>query len=165
MTVPTAKSYFRTIRMDHTSPLVKACQDAGYRVEKDRASPRTSVVYFPVHNPRVRRTAEEVSMWEQMCLLAELQAHWSDNMVSNTITFKPEEAPQIAQAIGMFAHRIKSVSFLPLMTHGYAQAPYIPITEQEYEAAVAKLKPLDLSSGGHEVDEKYCTGELCMRPA
>lgn len=165
MKVPTAKCYFRTIRMEYKSPLVKACQDAGYRVEKDRASPRTMVVYFPVHDPQVKRTADQVSMWEQMCLLAELQAHWSDNMVSNTITFKPEEAPQIAQAIGMFAHRIKSVSFLPLMTHGYAQAPYIPITEQEYEAAIAKLKPLDLSSGGHEVDEKYCTGELCMRPA
>lgn len=165
MKIPTAKRYFRTVRMEHKSPLVKACQEAGYRVEKDRASPRTMVVYFPVCDLLVQRTADQVTMWEQMGLLSQLQAHWSDNMVSNTITFKPEEAPQIAQAIGMFANQIKSVSFLPLMTHGYAQAPYIPITEQEYEAAVAKLKPLDLSNGGHEVDEKYCTGELCMRPA
>jgi len=165
MKVPIAKCYFRTIRMVYKSPLVKACQDSEYRVEKDRASPRTMVIYFPVRDSQVKRTAEDVSMWEQMCLLAQLQAHWSDNMVSNTITFKPHEADQIASAIGMFANQIKSVSFLPLMTHGYAQAPYIPITEQEYEAAVSKLKPLDLSSGGHEVDEKYCTGELCMRPA
>jgi len=163
MKLPTAKYYFRTIRMDHTSPLVKACKDAGYRVEKDRASPRTSVVYFPVYDDSTNRTAEGVSMWEQMELLAALQAHWSDNMVSNTITFKPSEADQIAQAIAMFAHRIKAVSFLPLMTHGYAQAPYIPIEEWEYELAKAKAGVIDLSSGGHEVDEKYCTGDVCMR--
>ena len=98
-----------------------------------------------------------------MGLLAELQAHWSDNMVSNTITFQPREASEIAQAIAMFAHRIKAVSFLPLMTHGYAQAPYIPIEQWEYELAVAKIGSLDLTKGGHEVDEKYCTGDVCMR--
>ena len=163
MKIPTAKYYFRTIRMDHTSPLAKACKDAGYRVEKDRTSPRTVVVYFPVFDESTKRTAEGVSMWEQMGLLAELQAHWSDNMVSNTITFQPREASEIAQAIAMFAHRIKAVSFLPLMTHGYAQAPYIPIEQWEYELAVAKIGSLDLTKGGHEVDEKYCTGDVCMR--
>ena len=163
MKIPTAKYYFRTIRMDHTSPLAKACKDAGYRVEKDRTSPRTVVVYFPVFDESTKRTAEDVSMWEQMGLLAELQAHWSDNMVSNTITFQPLEASEIAQAIAMFAHRIKAVSFLPLMTHGYAQAPYIPIEQWEYELAAAKIGSLDLTKGGHEVDEKYCTGDVCMR--
>ena len=162
MKVPSAEYFFRTMRIEHKSAIVKACSDAGYRVEKDRSSPRTMVIYFPVKDPTKMRTATQVTMWEQMEILAALQAYWSDNMVSNTINFQGHEASQIGHAISAFAHRIKAVSFLPLSTHGYAQAPYIPITQQEYEAAVAKLKPLDLSSAGHEVDEKYCTGETCV---
>lgn len=161
MKAPTAKWYFRTMRIEHNSPLVKKFAAAGYRVEKDRASPRTVVVYFPVKDRTNARTADQVSLWEQMELLAALQAHWSDNMVSNTITFRPHEAADIGRALAAFATRVKAVSFLPLLTHGYPQAPYIPITETEYEAAVAQLSPLDLSGVGHEVDEKYCTGETC----
>lgn len=161
MKSPTAKFFFRTMRVEHNSPLAAKCEAAGYRVEKDRASPRTVVIYFPVRDATTARTSDQVTLWEQMEILAALQAHWSDNMVSCTVTFQPHEAKDIGRAIAAFATRIKGVSFLPLMTHGFPQAPYIPITEQEYEAAVAKLSPLDLGGVGHEVDEKYCTGETC----
>lgn len=161
MKAPTAKFYFRTVRIEKNSPIVKACKAAGYRVEKDLTSDNTSVVYFPCHDPTEMRTSSEVSIWEQMELLANLQAYWSDNMVSNTITFRPEEADQIGPALRAFAHRIKSVSFLPLVTHGYEQAPYIPITEEDYVDARSNLATLDLSKATHEVDEKYCTGEIC----
>lgn len=160
MKLTLSEYYFRTVRIEETSPIVSACREAGYLVEKDRYSARTSVVYFPVHAPGVR-TAERVTLWEQAELLAALQAYWSDNMVSNTLTFLPQEAPDVERVLNAFAHRIKGTSFLPLSTHGYAQAPYIPITEQEYHAAVAKLRPLVLSNARHEVDEKYCTGEVC----
>jgi adenosylcobalamin-dependent ribonucleoside-triphosphate reductase len=161
MKSPTAKYIFRTMRIEHQSPLAKRCEEAGYRVEKDRASPRTVVIYFPVHDETNARTSEQISLWEQMELLAQLQAHWSDNMVSCTINYQPHEAKDIRPAIAAYASRIKGVSFLPLMTHGFPQAPYIPISQREYEVAAARLLPLDLRGVGHEVDEKYCTGEVC----
>ena len=161
MKVLSAHYYFRTMRADYRSALVKACVAAGYRVEKDRTSARTSVIYFPVMGDPNMRTAEQVSMLEQIELLVALQSYWSDNMVSNTITFQPHEAKDISYAIAANAHKIKAMSFLPLTLHGYAQAPYIPISAAEYHAAAAKLKPLDLSAAGHEVDEKFCTGETC----
>ena len=165
MKVPSAEYYFRTIRVEHRSHLVKEARSNGYRVEKDRYSPRTMVIYFPVHDPNARRTANDVSMWEQLELLAALQGYWSDNMVSNTINFKAHEAKDIPRAIAAFAHRVKAVSFLPLTDHGYPQAPYIPISREEYEYAAARCSPLDLSAVAHEVDEKYCTGESCeIRP-
>lgn len=165
MKVPSAEYYFRTIRVEHRSSLVKEAVDKGYRVEKDRYSPRTSVIYFPVHDPNARRTANDVSMWEQLELLAAIQGYWSDNMVSNTINFKPHEAKDIPRAIAAFAHRVKAISFLPLDDHGYPQAPYIPISKEEYEYAAARCRPLYLAAVAHEVDEKYCTGDACeIRP-
>lgn len=165
MKPPTARYYFRTVRVEQASPIVDSCRAAGYRVEQDKASPNTVVIYFPCHDVTEMRTSSEITIWEQLELLAALQGYWSDNMVSNTITFKPEEASQIGPALKAFAHRIKSVSFLPLVTHGYEQAPYIPITAEEYESAIATLSNLDLSKvTEHEVDEKYCTGEACMIP-
>jgi hypothetical protein len=164
MKPPTARYYFRTVRIEQNSPIVTSCRSAGYRVEQDKASPNTVVIYFPCHDPSSNmRTSSEITIWDQLELLAALQGYWSDNMVSNTITFKPEEANQIGPALRAFAHRIKSVSFLPLVTHGYEQAPYIPITAEEYATAVAGLGNLDLSQvTEHEVDEKYCTGDVCM---
>lgn len=165
MKVPSAEYYFRTIRAEYRSSLVKEARDKGYRVEKDRYSPRTSVMYFPVHDPNARRTANDVSMWEQLELLAAIQGYWSDNMVSNTINFKPHEAKDIPRAIAAFAHRVKAISFLPLEEHDYPQAPYIPISKEEYEYAAARCWPLDLAAVAHEVDEKYCTGDACeIRP-
>lgn len=165
MKPPTARYYFRTVRVEQTSPIVDSCRAAGYRVEQDKASPNTAVVYFPCHDVTDMRTSSQITIWEQLELLAALQGYWSDNMVSNTITFKPEEANQIGPALRAFANRIKSVSFLPLVTHGYEQAPYIPITAEEYSEAISGLSNLDLSLvTEHEVDEKYCTGEACMIP-
>jgi len=44
----------------------------------------------------------------------------------------------------------------------YIQAPYIPITEKEYEKLISKIKPLKLKEDVHELTEKYCDGESCL---
>jgi hypothetical protein len=82
-------------------------------------------------------------------------------MVSATLTFRSEEAKDIANVLQIYEGQWKCTTFLPLSTHGFAQAPYIPCTQQEYMEAVAKLKPLVLEGVGHEEDEKYCAGGVC----
>jgi len=166
MKLPTSDYYFRTIRMDHNHALVDACRAAGYRVERDRTTPRTMVVYFPVCDAAAAagqvRTARQVSVWEQAALLVALQTHWSDNMVSATITFQPHEADDVRRILSMYADRLKTISFLPLSDHGYLQAPYIPCTREEYEHAVATVRPLELGQiNTHQAEEKYCSGGLC----
>lgn len=155
--------YFRTIRIDNTSPLIETLLNAGYRVEPDVYTPRSMVVYFPIHNP-MPRYAPDISIWEQMALAVALQAHWSDNMVSATITFKEHEKGDIARVLDVYRGKLKAVSFLPYSDHGYMQAPYIPCTKSQYESAVSLIKPLQIDVLGvvHDVDEKFCDGDKCL---
>jgi adenosylcobalamin-dependent ribonucleoside-triphosphate reductase len=162
--VPTAPFYFRTIRIDHLSPLAQSLKEAGYRVEPDRVSPRTVVAYFPCKTPDGIRTGKDVSLWEQAALLACVQRWWADNAVSITLNFRPGEEQDVARVLKAYAGQLKTASFLPLSDHAFMQAPYIPISEADYEFAVSKIRPLNGHTGDtHEVaaEDKYCSSGVC----
>ena len=58
--------------------------------------------------------------------------------------------------------RLKSVSFLPLTDHEYAQAPYQAITKEAYELASSKIVPLDFEAiNTDEAQDMYCDGDKC----
>jgi hypothetical protein len=152
----------RTMRIGEDSPLIEKLQRAGYRLEQDRYTPRTMVAYFPIHASGAQRVASEVSLWEQAAIQRALQAWWSDNQVSATLTFKPEEAKDIKYVLEAHETDLKTASFLPLSDHGYIQAPYQPITSDEYANAISRIRSVDLNNVGHEVDEKFCDGEKCV---
>src|SRR5690606_2142887 len=100
--------------------------------------------------------------WEQLTLVKELQYYWSDNSVSCTITFKPEEVKDLKSAIEYFAPYVKTLSFLPLDDHNYPQAPYQTISESEYNTYLESLGELDLSDSNQEAKgERYCTNDSC----
>jgi hypothetical protein len=70
------------------------------------------------------------------------------------------------RALEIFETRLKGVSFLPHEDHGYDHAPYQPISRAEYEAAVAQLKPLDLTAATNESQERFCDTDKCeFKPA
>lgn len=161
---PESEFYWRVIRFATNSPLLAPLRVAGYRCVEiaPTKEPNTTAVYFPVKEANFRRAKSDVSMWEQLLLASDVQAHWADNQVSATVTFdKRTEGPQIERALEVFETRLKGVSFLPREDHGYDHAPYQPMTEGDYEAAVTELRPLDLSDGAHEVTDAYCDGDKC----
>lgn len=158
---PHSEYYHRTIRIAKGSRLLAPLESAGYRIEQDVYDQSSMVVYFPIHEKHFERSKNDVSMWEQLSNAAAMQRYWSDNAVSITVTFKPDEASQIAHALQVYEDQLKSVSFLPLSDHGYAQAPYQAITKAEYEAAASKLKPIDFDAAEHEADDKFCDGDRC----
>lgn len=164
MKAPTSRYYMRTIRFDYRSPLVKQLADAGYRVEKDRTTPRTMVVYFPCETKPGVLTAEELGLWEQAQIFTALQRYWSDNMVSATLTFQPHEANTLARLLKCYEGQWKCVSFLPLSNHGFLQAPYIPCTKEQYEEANAKVGPVGELTVEHDTDDKWCSGGVCELP-
>jgi ribonucleoside-triphosphate reductase (thioredoxin) len=127
---PHAEYYYRTIRIDKTSPLIDPIRRAGYRIEESVYGDNTWVVYFPVHQENFERSKDDVSVWEQMENVAQMQYYWADNQVSATITFTPEEANDIPKILELYEPRLKSISFLPLTDHNYAQAPYQTITRK-----------------------------------
>ena len=154
--------YMRTIRVDKTSPLVGPIKKAGYRVEESVYGDNTLVVYFPVKQRHFERSKTDVSIWEQVENIAQMQYYWADNQVSATVTFKAEEAKDIPRILELYDTRLKSVSFLPLMDHSYAQAPYQEITEEIYKYAVAKLQPLDFQTlNTKEAQDIFCDGDTC----
>lgn len=159
---PHAEYYYRTIRIAKTSPLLGPLTAAGYRIEDSVTDSSTKVVYFPIHEPYFDRSKDDVSMWEQLENAAAMQYYWADNQVSVTVTFKPEEAGDIKSALELYESRLKSVSFLPLLAHGYAQAPYQTITKEEYEAAASRLKPVVWGDMQHEVTDSFCDGDRCQ---
>lgn len=154
--------YFRTVRVAANSPLVTKLLKANYKVEPSVTDKHTAVVYFPVKEKNFTKSKYDISLWEQLTLIKELQYYWSDNAVSCTVTFKPEEVKDLRSAIEYMAPYVKTLSFLPLDNHNYAQAPYQTCTEKEYNDYLNSLRELDLSDSEEQAKgEKYCTNDVC----
>ncbi len=123
----------------------------------------TLVVYFPVIEKDVKKTKFDVSLWEQLATVREMQHYWADNAVSCTITVKQSEVAEVKDAIEYSTPYVKTLSFLPLTGHHYVQAPYQESTVVEVEAYAATLLPLDLSGkAGKAKGTKFCDGDSCM---
>ena len=159
---PEDEYYIRRIRFSKNSKLINELLEAGYKMEDDRYSPNTLCVEFPVHEPHFQKGKRSVSMWEQLEIAAQYQHYWADNSVSVTVTFKPEEASQIKDALEMYESRLKAVSFLKYEETGYEQAPYESITKEQYDEAIKQIKPIvrfETGEGGSGT--KFCTNDSC----
>ena len=159
---PEDEYYIRRIRFAADSQLLPALEAAGYKIEPDHYSPNTMCVEFPVHEEHFIKGKREVTMWEQLEIAAQYQHYWADNSVSVTVTFKSEEAGDLKTALEMYESRLKAVSFLRYQETGYVQAPYEPITMEQYEDMAAKITPVqrfNTDEGG--AGTKFCDGEYC----
>jgi adenosylcobalamin-dependent ribonucleoside-triphosphate reductase len=159
--------YLRAIRFGSTDPMIHLFKVAGYKIEPDKRSKNTEVVYFPVHTEH-KRSEKEVSMFEKIGLAATAQKYWSDNGVSVTLSFDREkEAQFVAPALHMYEGQLKAVSFLPMGNDIYEQQPYTEITEAEYDHYIGRIGKIDWSAIYDGVDnldaesEKYCTTDYC----
>ena len=160
---PEDEYYIRRIRFAADSEMLNVLREAGYKVEPDEYSPNTMCVEFPVHEEHFKKGKRELTMWEQLEIAAQYQHYWADNSVSITVTFKPHEAGDIKTALEMYETRLKAVSFLRYEETGYVQAPYEPITREQYEEMVQGITPIQRFST-EEAGEgtKFCDGDSCI---
>jgi hypothetical protein len=159
---PHSEYYIRRVRVSTNSDLILPLKEAGYAIFNDKYSNNSVVVEFPVHEENFDRGKDHVSIWEQAENAAAYQKYWSDNQVSITITFKPEEAKEIEHVLECYEDKLKAVSFLPIKEHGYEQAPYEKITKEEYERRISQLKPLNLNKTADKaIGEKFCDSDTC----
>lgn len=166
-----ARYMFRTVRMSANHPLVQICREHGYRVEPkielDGSHDHdTMVVYFPVKTPDEAILAEDLDVIEELEVQKHLQTYWSDNAVSATHYFEPEDVPRIQNWLcENYDDSVKTTSFLLREGHGFKQAPYQPITKEEYEEAVSRVKPITyalVQEGWDDYDPGLeCTGGMC----
>jgi adenosylcobalamin-dependent ribonucleoside-triphosphate reductase len=159
---PHSEYYIRRIRFQKGSELLEQLRDAGYKVEDDKYSLNTSVVEFPIKEEYYSRGKDDVSMWEQLEIAAQIQYYWADNQVSVTVTFTKEEAKDIKNALELYETRLKGVSFLPISEHGYEQAPYEKITKEQFEQMNHSIKQVSIKNNIHDKEEKFCDGDYCV---
>lgn len=172
--------YFRTIRTAANDALIPILLKSNYLIEssvtdgpkeiittdnleKHKVKNTTLVVYFAVKEENYTKSKYDISLWEQMTLVRELQHFWADNSVSCTITFKEDEVKDLESAIKFFAPHIKTLSFLPLDNHSYDQAPYQTITKEQFEEYNKRIKPLKLNKTKKIdiVGDKFCSNDTC----
>ena len=166
---PGGQFFLRAIRFGNDDPMLPLFQASGYRVEPASESPATtSVVFFPIKSLALR-SEKDVSIYEKTSLASMAQRHWSDNSVSVTISFSPDEKKDVGTVLHMFDGQLKTVSFLPMMDDTYPQMPYTQITEEEYEASKMTLLPIDFTDvyagmAADAIGEKYCSTDFCEVP-
>lgn len=171
-----ARYLIQRIRFQDSDPLLPALKASGYKVEPDVYSQNTMCVEFPVQAAHADQaafaTAGEVSMAEQFATQAFLQTYWSDNAVSCTVTFQPEEGDQISDLLMQYRNTIKSTSLLPYSGADFKQAPKEPIDANTYTEKCAEItadvaETFAAMTGNHDqkdielVDQSDCAGGAC----
>ena len=110
------------------------------------------LVEFPIELDDDVITASQMTAIEQLNLVNHIQKYWADNQVSVTVYFKPEELDGIKNWMSQYYDNgIKTLSFLLHSEHGFTQAPYEEITQEEYKSLKMKLKPLNYNTDVEEM--------------
>lgn len=153
--------YIRRVRIAKTSLLIPAIKDAGLHIEDDVVDPSSLVVEFPVYNEG--KSLKDVTIWEQVALAVFLQKYWSDNQVSCTVTFKPQESNEIKTVLDYFKYDLKAISFLPKLELGaYAQMPYEAISKERYSELSMNIKQIEFHELAEDsIGEKFCSNDVC----
>lgn len=145
---PAGPFFIRRIRVSSSSPLIDVCRKSGYHVEYQRKfdgteDRTTMVISFPCKVPLDTPIAADVTAIDQLEMIKKIQEIWSDNSVSVTVTYKKEELPGIKEWLSAnYTNGLKTVSFLLYSGHGFDQAPYETITEEQYLEMIKGTKPI-----------------------
>jgi ribonucleotide reductase alpha subunit len=165
-----SKYYIRRVRMASNDQLVKYCRELGYHVEyavnfDGSENHDTAVVEFPCETPEGSLYADDMGVIKQLEMVKRLQEVWSDNAVSVTAYYTETELPELKIWLkDNYKNSIKSVSFLLRQNHGFKQAPYEEINQEQYEKLKARVKPLktmESNIGSDALEGLECEGGAC----
>lgn len=144
--------FIRRIRLSSSdTKLLDLCRAHGYKIEYQlnfdgTNDVNTQIVEFPCRYPAGTVLAKDMNAIDQLNTIVELQTNWSDNAVSVTVYYRKEELPAIKEWLKQnYNTKIKSVSFLLHNDHGFKQAPYEEITEEQYNEMIKHVKPFNNS--------------------
>ena len=145
----TAGKYFiRRIRISSNSNLIEVCKSHGYHVEFQKnfdgtEDKSTYVVEFPCMYKGDVPSAEDIDVIDQLKMVQFMQKNWSDNSVSVTAYYKKEDLPKLKKYIeDNWQENFKTLSFLLYSGHGFQQAPFEPITKEQYEYLNSTVRPI-----------------------
>lgn len=162
-----AQYYIRRVSLSSSDPLVEYCKKLGYeteyRMQFDGTLDRSTVlVQFPCKVPEGTVIADNLRAIEHLEMIKQLQTVWVDNSISATVYYKPHELDEIKEWLSTnYANSIKAVSFLRHTEHNFQQAPYEPITAQEYERMISTITFGDYTGASDLIDDLECATGVC----
>jgi ribonucleoside-triphosphate reductase len=162
MHAPYAPYYIRRVRIAKNDKMAPAMISAGVPCEDcvyDQTK-QTWVFSFPCAKSAAMNYVVSEDVYDQIERQVWLQEYWADNAVSATISFREDEKEELARLLREFLPRLKSTSCLP-KAHGYAQAPYEEISQEEYTALVSRIDMKAKLVQGGEVELEECSTGAC----
>lgn len=136
--------YYRTVRLDTKDPLYEFLKVSGVRNEPEIFHRESQAVfYFPTKAPEGSLTNDSVNAASHFELYLVYRKHWCEHNPSTTIYYTDGEFLELGNLIWNNWGDIGGISFLPKSDHVYEQAPYMPITKEEYEQAAANFPKID----------------------
>ena len=160
---PFAPFYIRRARLADNDPMAAALKEANVKWEHDQydKTGHTLVFEFPSKAIHTRVTVQTETIADQFERQAQIQEWWADNSVSATLSFNPEtEKEQTAELLKQYVPRFKSTSLLA-KAHGYVQAPYEAITEEQYHSMEAQIRDDHPLVRGGDVMVDECASGVC----
>ncbi len=162
----TAGQYFiRRITISSNSPLIEVIKSHGYHVEYKKNFDGTNdyssmIAEFPCKYADGVISADDMTVFEQLDMVQFMQKNWSDNSVSVTAYYKKEELPELREYLEEnFNDNFKTLSFLLYSGHGFVQAPFEPISKEQYEYLTDKVIPIEsITINEEDVEELGACG-------
>lgn len=132
--------YIRTVRNDKLDPLGIFLKECGVPCEDDvMKSDKTWVFSFPIKSPAHAVLAPDVSALDQLNHYLVWYKHWAEHTVSITVYVREHEWMDVGAWVYKHFDDVGGISFLPYSDHSYKQAPYQPISKEEFDCAVAAM--------------------------
>ena len=181
---PLAKYIMNNINFGKNDPLLPRLREAGYEVRPNPNQPTEGVIVkFPIKWEHVEfdkvvkpnGDIVEVNLESAITQLErykKYQVHWCQQNVSNTISYSPDEVPDIIDWLLLNWEHYVGVSFLyrmdatkTAMDLGYLYLPQEVCTKEAYEDYVKGIKPVNfdniLDSKDNEMESLECSGGSC----
>jgi ribonucleoside-triphosphate reductase len=132
--------YIRTVRGDNKDPITDFMKSVGVPSEPCVMKPDSTTIFsFPIKSPEGSIMVDDLTAIEQLELWLKLKKNWAEHSVSVTVYVKEEEWLKVGSWVYENFDHLTGVSFLPYTEHSYAQAPYQPVSEEEYNAALSEF--------------------------
>lgn len=136
--------YIRRIRVNASDPIVKVCNELGYRVlpevGQELSTAKTLVVEFPVKAPK-GKTKYDVSAIEQLENYKMFMENYVDHNCSITVHVRNDEWDDVEQWVWDNWDDIVGISFINLDDNFYDLMPYEAIDEEEYNKREEEMRP------------------------
>jgi ribonucleoside-triphosphate reductase len=159
---PFDRFYVRRTSIVKDNPMALALMDAGvpYETSVYDSSGRTLSFMFPMKSEATGHTTRTETVEDQLQRQYDVQTFWADNAVSATISFDRDKPEEMVKGLTQFGPSLKSTSMLT-RAHGYAQAPYESITEDQYKAMASTIRMDATLTKEGDLDIEECSSGAC----